>query len=127
MQEEDVRQLGWLHDAEVHSIVYDPSPEACTLKLHVRCHDDAGYPPWNGRKLLLAANGLHAMTQSVWRCAGATETIDGIRLGISAEFQASTDEARRRGIRFPSLELSICFHSGSEIEMICQAIEVRII
>jgi len=91
----------------------------------MRCPTDLGYAPWEGKNLVLAAIDVAVSKHVVCRVAGP-ETIDALRPGISGDLRESTMAARQMGMRFPNLEFTICFHSGSSLEVICQELQVDI-
>jgi hypothetical protein len=119
-------ELAWLHDSELLSIQYDTSMvDARSIRLSMRCPTDLGYPPWEGKHLVLTANDVAASTHLMYGVVGL-ETIDAVRAGVSPAFQSSTIEARRMGVRFPCLELTICLSSGSSLEIICRDLQVNV-
>ena len=121
-----LKELEWVHDSILLNLVYDASSDAGrTIKLAMRCPTDLGYAPWNGKNIVLVGVDVALMKQVVWG-VGGSETIDAIRPGVSDAVRESTMEARRMGVRFPSLEFTISFHSGTTMEVICQALQVEI-
>jgi len=126
MQSKTLKELAWLHDCVVSSISYNTSIDFERLiSLKMRCPTDLGYEPWSGQTLVLTAIDVATSKHILWGVAGA-ETLDSIRPGVSAVVTDSTMEARRIGVRFPNLEFTIAFHSGSELEIICRDIQVTL-
>jgi hypothetical protein len=126
MQPTTLKELGWIHDCALLSILYDTSSDAGqSIRLTMRCPTDLGYAPWEGKNLVLAAIDV-AMSKHVVCGVAGPETIDAVRPGISAAVRESTMEARRMGVRFPSLEFTISLHSGSALEVICQELQVEV-
>jgi hypothetical protein len=126
MQPTNLKELEWLHDCVLLHVVYDiPSNAGWSIKLAMRCPADLGYAPWEGKTLTVTAIDVATSTHVVHGVAGQ-ETIDAIRPGISAALRESTMEGRRMGIRFPDLEFTVCFHSGSAIQVICQKLQVDV-
>ena len=126
MQSTTLKELEWLHDCALLSVLYDSSRAAGqSIRLTMRCPTDLGYAPWQGKNLVLAAIDV-AVSKHVVCGVAAPETIDAVRPGISAAVRESTMEARRMGVRFPNLEFTISLHSGSSLEVICQELQVDI-
>ena len=126
MQSTTLKELEWIHDCVLTDVLYDASSESVrSIKLSMRCPTDLGYAPWDGKGLVLVAIDVAVSKHIVWGVAGA-ETIDAVRPGISAAVRESTREARRMGVRLPSLEFTVSFHSGSELEVICDRLEVAV-
>jgi hypothetical protein len=120
-----LKQVEWIHDCVVHKIVYDASRTVRSLSISMDCPGDLGYEPWAGRRIVLTAIEVAAIRHSVWATANS-ETIDTIRPGITTDFQKSTAGFRRLGVRFPDLEFTASFHSGSALEVICESLQVAI-
>src|SRR5580658_3324914 len=115
MQSISMDELRWIHDCTLLKMVYDASSDAGrSVTLIMRCPRDLGYEPWNGKNLTLIATKVAMANQLIWG-TGGVETIDAIRPGISDVMRRSIDEAQKMGARFPELELSISFHSGSTL------------
>ena len=123
-----LKELEWMHDSVVSSIVYDASASGgCReLRISMTCPSDLGYEPWAGKSVVLVATDVAALTQTVWGWVTAAETIDAIRPGVSAAFQKRTMPARKQGARYPELEFTASFHSGSVLEVICKDLQVRV-
>jgi hypothetical protein len=128
MQPTTFEELEWIHDCTVLSLFFDTSSDAGrSIALTMRCPTDLGYAPWEGKKLVLAAIDV-ALSKHVLRGAVAgPETIDAIRAGVSTALRESTMKARQIGVRFPNLEFSISFHSGSSLEVICRELQVDVV
>ena len=126
MQSTTLKELEWIHDCALLGVLYDASSDAGrSIKLTMRCPTDLGFAPWEGKNLQLVAVDIALMKLIVCGVAGP-ETIDAIRPGISKTVQESTMDARRMGVRFPRLEFTISFHSGSALEVICKDLQVDV-
>lgn len=124
MQTITVTELAWLHDCVLLNVVYDASSDAGRIvKWMIRCPEDLGYTPWQGRDLVLIAVDVAMLRHLAWGVAGR-ETVDAIRPGISDAAQESTMDAREAGVRFPEIEFTMVMHSGSSMEVICSKIEI---
>ncbi|HWE93676.1 MAG TPA: hypothetical protein VG269_06845 [Tepidisphaeraceae bacterium] len=127
MQPTTIEELAWLHDAILFDVVYDFSGDiGRSIKLSLRCHADSGYAPWNGRNLVVVAVNVAVTKSFIWGWVIGPETLDAIRPGVSGALRETTAEARRTGARLPSLEFTISFHSGSEIEVICESLQLDV-
>jgi hypothetical protein len=128
MQLISLEDLGWLHDAVVFSIAYDASDESSrSVKLTMRCNDEAGYPPWNGKDLVLIAVDVAVMTFVGRGAIIGPETFDQAYARVSDTLHESVVESQRMYPEYPRLEFSMCFHSGSEIEIICKNLQVEVL
>jgi hypothetical protein len=128
MQSITLQELEWIHDCVLFDVVYDAAKDSVrSVKLTMDCPRDLGYAPWEGKKLVLFANDVWLMNHTARGGIAGLEIIDAIRSGISNATQESTKEARRLGMQFPNVELSVSFTSGSEIEIICRTLEVDIL
>src|SRR4051812_6969739 len=105
MQPTTLKELEWLHDCAVLSIMFEASSTGRSIRLTLRSPADLGYTPWEGKNLVLAAIDVAVSKHVVWGIAGL-ETIDAVRPGISPVTRESTMEARRMGVRFPNLEFT---------------------
>jgi hypothetical protein len=127
MESTTLKELEWLHDSIVFSVIYDASNSLGRMvKLAIRCPADLGFAPWEGKTLVLVATDVVVSKHVVWGWVTAPETIDAVRPGVTTAVRESTMEARRMGERLPNLEFTICFHSGSMLEVICRDIQVEI-
>jgi hypothetical protein len=126
MRPTTLKELEWIHDCVVSNIVYDASASfgRRALRISMKCPVDLGYEPWGGKSMALVASDVAAFTQSVWGVVAEAETINAIRPGVSAAFQNSTTPWRSMGARFPELEFTVSFHSGSALEVICESLQV---
>lgn len=115
-----------MHDCTLLSVFCDTSSDAGrSITLTMRCPTDLGYAPWEGKKLVLAAIDVAVSKHVLWGVAGP-ETIDAVRAGVSTGVRESIVEVRRTGVRFPNLELTISFHSGSALEVVCRELQVEV-
>jgi hypothetical protein len=126
VQSTTLTELEWVHDCTLLSVIYDTVSEAGrSITLTMRCPTDLGYPAWEGKDLVLAAVDVAVSKHVLWGVAGP-ETIDAVRAGVSTSLRDSTEEVRRAGGRFPSLEVTISFHSGSLLEVVCHELQIEV-
>ena len=126
LQPVDLADLGWEHDAELLQLVYKPESGERSLELTVRCNRDLGHAPWallEGKRLVLAFIDVAVSEHVVFATVGR-ETLDAIRPGVSAGLHARIAGAIHMGLRFPDLAVSVSFHSGSWLQLICRQLMV---
>ncbi|MBS1910950.1 MAG: hypothetical protein JST22_03095 [Bacteroidetes bacterium] len=122
MQSTTLDELGWLHDAEVFNITYDASRNnGRLLRIAMRCHDDAGYPPWNGKYLVLVAVDIVAVNHIAWAVKGP-EVFDRAFPAISDELAERLDKISLQN----NLVFSLYLHSGSTLEVVCRELQVEV-
>jgi hypothetical protein len=110
----------------VTNIVYDfAQDDERSIELTMRCPDDSGYAPWEGKTLTLVLVDVRASRQFLWSQRNP-ESLDAIRPGISDDMRLEVSSATRLGGRYPGLECTVVFHSGSWIESICRELRVDI-
>jgi hypothetical protein len=125
MQSTTLTELEWVHDCTLLGVIYDTLSDAGrSITLTMRCPTDLGYPAWEGKDLVLTAIDVAVSKHVLWGVAGP-ETIDAVRSGVSTSLRESTEEVRRAGGRFPSLEVTISFHSGSSLEVVCRELRIE--
>ena len=120
-----IKELDGLHDSDLLSVLYNTSGDTdWSIKLTIRCPNDSGYVPWDGKLLVLSVIDVASSNYSVWGVAGS-ETIDHVYPGVSATLREGTMKGRPIGAHF-NFEFTIKFISGSILEVICQDIQVEI-
>jgi hypothetical protein len=90
----------------------------------MRCPDDLGYEPWEGKLLVLAAIDLVGSKHIVY-CVAGSEIIDHINPGVSLVFRESAMKGKPTGVHF-NFEFTITLISGSTLEIICQELQVEV-
>ena len=105
------KELEWLHDCDLLDIVFDTSDDAGrVVRWTLRCPEDLGYSPWNGKELVLVATDVAMFWYHIaWGVLGP-ETINGIQSGISDAARESVMDAYF-GTRFLEIELTMYMHS----------------
>jgi hypothetical protein len=120
-----LQELKWIHDVELLGVQYDTSGDAdWPIRITMRCPEDLGYEPWEGKLLVLAAIDLVGSRHVVYCVAGA-ETIDHINPGVSSVFRESAIKGKQTDEHF-NFELTLTFISGSMLEIICQELQVEV-
>jgi len=126
MQPTSLKELARIHDCVVEKIVYDASDrEERRSRIYMECPNDLGHPGWAGKRIVLVAIDVATMRHSVWGIVGL-ESIDAIHPGISSDLKTAVQRWEDIGARFPDIELTISFSSGSVLEIICRGLEVDI-
>lgn len=126
MQATSVEEMEWLHDCWVSAVVYEPADQdSPSLTLHLKCIEDLGYPPWDGKKLRIVASGLVMLRLVGWGVIGR-DSVDRVRPSVSAEARESTMEVRRHATSFPAVEFTLLLHSGGFIECICEQLRCEV-
>jgi hypothetical protein len=121
-----LKELEWIHDCVVTKITYEnESEKERSIRLEMECPFDLGYAPWQGKHLILIISGVAASKHIVWVIAGL-DSIDSIRPGISEGLRPQMLEAIRAGGRFPSVECTVVFHSGSSLEVVCKGLQIEV-
>ena len=126
MQPVTLKELEWIHDCVLLAMTYDATdPDGRAVTWTLRCPTDLGYPPWDGKELALVAVDVALLRHFAWGVDGR-ETVSAVNAGISSAAQESTMDARRAGVRFPEVEFTIGFGSGSYAEVICREVRIEV-
>ncbi len=126
MRATSLEEVAWLHDCDVTKIAYEfTRDDGKSIALTMRSPDDSGYAPWEGKTLTLVLVDVKASRQFLWNTHGL-ESLDAIRPGISDEMRQEVMGTTKLGARYPGLECTLVFHSGSWIESICRELQVDI-
>jgi hypothetical protein len=117
----DLQELEWLHDCTVTQIVLDVSSSGRRdLSILMRCPSDLGYERWNGRGLTLRARDIVELRYQLFGSVTAPETIDAVTPGISST--KSPAPLNRSDV----LKFTVVFHSGSDMQIACNTIDVAV-
>ena len=126
MRATSLDELAWLHDCDVTKIAYDFTREdGKSIALTMRCPEDLGYAPWEGKTLTLVLVDVRASRQILWSTHGL-ESLDAVQPGISDDMRQEILRTTKLGARYRGLECTLVFHSGSWIELICRELQVDI-
>ena len=127
MQPTTVDELEWIHACELLQLTYSaPGSGPRSIELTFDCPPELGHAPWQGKRLVLAAVDVFVSEHFMFAIANP-ESIDAIRPGISAQLRAKIAKAIEIGVVFPDIELTVTFHSGSSLELICRELVVRVV
>jgi len=116
----DAEHLSHLHDATVHSIRYGTDDAAGRdLRVSLTCSSESAFPSWTGRDLTFVARDVLALRHLMWSTANV-EQLNFVSTGISEEARLQLRLDKKRSRHAAGEELTIVFHSGSSIELICR-------
>lgn len=119
-----IDELGWLHDAVVHRIEYDATTiSGRQLSVTLSCNKHSGSAEWAGKQLLFIAHDVLVMRHLVWSTAGK-EQLNTISGELSQDARDQLRMSSKGNSRFSGQALTMTFHSGSSLEMICKDFEV---
>lgn len=126
MKIDDPEQLEYLHDATVDEIVFGYSNDSKDMRLTVTCDEECGHRDWAGRTLTVTFSNLLRASGTWLGHVMGHDTVNSIREGASADMQQSVGALCGMGIDAPGRLLRLTFHSGSEIEIACDEIDVQL-
>jgi hypothetical protein len=125
MRPTTIRELGWLHDSDLLSVSYDTSSDIdWPIRLTIRCPDDSGYAPWDGKLLVLSATDV-VRSKHLVCCIANSESIGEVSTGVSVDLLEGAMKGRPTSAHF-NFEFTICFTSGSKLEIICQDLQIEV-
>lgn len=118
--------LEYLHDADLHRICID-FLERRQLAFTATFHGDCGLSSIDGKTIEVVASDITLVTCCIRGAVVGRETIDACDQGVSEKASDIVAAGVRCGIREPKMSLSLCTHSGSEIEVLCESLTIRTI
>ncbi len=126
MKINDLEQLEYLHDAIVSEVAFVYKGNSKAIKIITICDSDCGYRDWSGKAVTVTlSNVLRASGVVLGHIAGQ-DIINSFSEGASEDMQRSIQVMCDIGIFAPKIFLRLAFHSGSEIEIACDEIDVRV-
>lgn len=119
-------ELNYCHDGVLRELTYAPSGTGSKrLALLVECAEDAGAAAWNGTTVRIDFEDVFFMRHLAWGHTAGDEGVDGFHRGVSADILEELQTSRRQGLHVPDLGLTISFHTGSSIEVVCARVRVE--
>jgi hypothetical protein len=119
-------EFGWLHDSDVRGMTTDFGPDGVRyLRIFLDCPEVAGHPLWSGQKLVFLAHDVRMLNYEMWGGA-EPESLDSIEPQISEVMAKVVERARLFSSQYQGQEISIAFHSGSKLEMVCEGVSISI-
>jgi len=126
MQIQDPAVLDYLHDATVDEVTYDlADKDDRSVVLSVRCHPDAGYPDWNGKRLVVRLESIVLFSFRAFGAVAGKEEINSWRSVVSAETESELARLQGLGCDCSGTRFEIVFQSGSVLEGLCHRITVE--
>jgi hypothetical protein len=114
-----VLDLESLHDCTLLGLdfdVSDPDERRLTLTLDSPAE-------MNGDRLRIRARGVFLFRCIAWGHAIGLESLNTWKDGVAPATRAELDRSRQAGLHVPASMYTICFHSGSVIELVCERLE----
>lgn len=122
----DMEQLEYLHDAIVTEITYVYTNSSKDIRIVAVCDDDSGHLIWSGKTVIVTlSNVLRASGVLLGHVAGP-DTIQSFSEGASGDMTQAVEELCSIGIVAPKAFLRLTLHSGSQIEIAFDEIDVRV-
>ena len=126
MENFDIGQLEYLHDAIVKEISFTYSDTSKNLRITTACDDDSGCFDWCGKTVIVTfLNVVRASGTLLGHVAGY-DMVQSFSEGASADMKRSFQQLSGIGIAAPRVIVKLCLHSGSEVEIACDEISVRV-
>jgi hypothetical protein len=119
MQAVTFESLGRLHDAVVHGVYYDATGANRDIRLSVTCSKRIDFDAWAGRRVSLVAHDVLAMRHLIWATADP-EQLNLITTEMSDDAKKQLRLFDGTNSRFTGKALTIAFHSGSSLELLCR-------
>jgi hypothetical protein len=126
MRLDDVNQLEYLHDATVSEVILGYSGDSKDLRMVVTCDEECGHPDWAGKTVtVIFSNLLRAAGTWLGHVVGQ-DAVSSIGEGGSIDMKQSIEALCRMGIAPPRRLLRLTLHSGSEIDIACDEVDIRV-
>ena len=119
--------LEHLHDAVVTAVAYRlDRGDGREFVVTATCDPDAGYPPWEGRRIVVRLNDLVVAHHRVFGAVAGTERINSWGSQLSPSIAAELERLRSSGFVAAGQRFSIVFQSGSALEGVCKRVFVEL-
>lgn len=120
----DTDILAYLHDAKLLGFHYDSSRSPRSVELELSCDSEAGYAPWDGKRLVLRLEGTTLLRMRICGYVASNEYIDSWNARISEEMEAELESLRLMGCDCSGIQFTLSFSTGAYIEDVCQQVVV---
>ena len=121
MELTDLEVLEYLHDAVVTAVVYRLDRDDCReFVLTVTCDPEAGYPPWEGRRVVVRLHDLVVAHHRIFGAVVGQEQINSWGSQLSPPTAAELERLRGSGFGPHGQRFCVTFQSGSVLEGACQ-------
>lgn len=119
--------LDYLHDALVFEIQYDlrRKGDRGFLVLSVKCDPEAGYPPWDGKRLDVRLDSIVLMQMFACAPGGSIEQINSWGSVVSDSMESEIERLAEHDYDVSGTRFCITFQSGSSLEGLCKRIVVE--
>lgn len=118
--------LDWLHDCLVTEFRYVVAENGNRrLEILMMAPSDMGHPTWDGHTLMLTAKDVLVFKWSALGFSTSPETIDAWR-EVAADSFSEVQIFLKNGGKLPARGCTVCFHTGSFFDLVCQSIDVSI-
>jgi hypothetical protein len=116
-------QLGYLHDAYVHSITLTIETSGRRLlTMNVHCHPECGFADWEDQKLMLQFVEPLIIIGELYGHMANPEEINTFDFVVGPKMSARIKQLTDAGIAPPKTVASVVFQSGSQLEIACEDI-----
>jgi hypothetical protein len=125
MTTETVSNTEYLHDAEVYEfrLSIDESGNR-KLQLKVRCDPECGYEIWNDRHLCIEFVDPFIVHGDLFGHMANAETLNSFDFESTSRMSVSIAKMTESGLSTPKHIVSMNFHSGSNLEVACQELNI---
>ena len=122
-----VEALAYLHDADLHGVVFDCNTPNRSVSFTATFHNDCGSPDLNGRSIRVVADDITLLKAEVHGAMAGREEIDSCDLISSEAAERALAPSIKIGLRKPRMSLMLVTHSGSVWEIMCESLAVSFI
>ncbi len=120
----DTDILAYLHDAKLLGLHYDSSRSPRSVELELVCHSEAGYAPWDGKRLVLRLEDTTLLRMRICGFVASDEYIDSWYARISEEMEAELEPLGLMGCDCAGMQFTLTFNTGAYIEGVCRGVFV---
>jgi hypothetical protein len=124
MRIRDMARLEYLHDAVVSEIAIIYAADSKSIRIVVACDEECGYEDWSGKDLEVTLSRVLLAFGLVLGHVAGPDAVQSFYEGASTEMMQKVQELRDAGISPPATFLRLTLHSGSEIEIACDEVDV---
>jgi len=122
--EQQIDSLAYLHDATVEEITWLSTQESRTVVLRFTCSDDCGKQEWNDQHVVVTCSDVLLCSSLLLGHVSGHDTFDSHSVVLSTEVTKALEGMLGIGITRPNVLLRIALHSGSELQLACDRIDI---
>lgn len=124
----DGSKLDYLHDGRLHEVnIIALEKSRRDIQIRLTCSTTAGLPEWEGKPLLLVAKDVFYSNIILLGHMAGFDSIDSCEMRISSETEEKLRKFASDGLVIPAVPLSVSFHSGSSVELVCWQLDVEVL